>query len=189
MAKTRKKQKKTFNRNELLRYYLTPNDDGTLRTYRDVSEHFGINERQVEKIGSSEEWVKQREEYGKMVNNQLKEDLAELASQVNKDLLNVWFVTLGILRKKAIKYNSVESKTEGKKVADRAMKDFTDALKNTTDKIRVLTNQPSDVSKTDSTTRNITTEVPIEKISEIDQFLGVSYSEEAEETPEAVNPQ
>lgn len=159
-------------------YYCTPDEDGRLKSYADVARHFNISERIIEKWGSRKSWVKRRESIGKRKVSQWTEEQAKLATEINQHLFEKWRKMLTLLGfelddidiSQMLTYGTDGKKSDIRRAKARDYKEFSEALKNTTDKLRILTGQTTDYTKSDIDA-TVAKQLDSEELNKIDNYL------------------
>jgi hypothetical protein len=81
-------------------FYCTPNKEtGRLPTYLKVSEHYGINERHVEKMGSKHDWVERRDEVGKMTVDAWQGEREKLIKKTEQEQFATWNEAVRVMQR------------------------------------------------------------------------------------------
>lgn len=209
MPKIRKNAGYGVDKNLAFVYYCTPKEDGRLKTYPDVAEHFHVNVRRVEDWGATLQWVNRRDDIGRNSSIRFTEKQADLNNKLNDRLFTVWTKALHLLESEidtidfAQRITLLREFSDLKKNLDKSIlkklvapsaRDFRDlyeALERATNRLRVLTNQPTEVSKSDITTHEGETAIPTEEAEKIDNYIGElnknANVQQTETTPSETN--
>lgn len=172
MKHRRKPQKRNshanpLDRNKAYEIYITPNEDGTLKSVKDVAESLGYNDTYLQKVANQEKWSERRVEIGKLALRQIEITAIENQGKINSQLYAVWQMMLAYAQAELLKQLS------SKKLGARSYRDLAEGLKNTTDKLRVLSGQVTDISKSNLDATIKGDDLLPEDIKQFNRFLGL----------------
>lgn len=187
MSKAQKynKQKKGFPIKEAFQFYCTVKD-GRLPSYADVAEHFGVSERRVEKWGSRNGWVKDRERIGEIANQAFFDQREKLILETDKKQFEqLAMLEEGILnaiqmlteqQRMILTDNTLEVEDKIKlmknlKMQSLDLKSLSDAMKTAQNQKRIILGMPIDITKAEVKQTNKTIALSPEEMAEMDEFV------------------
>lgn len=147
--------------------YLTPNADGTLKSYADIATEFEVSETMVEKMGKKYDWVKVRETLGKKETETLIKTREENIVDAENRHLKIW---KGLQGTALNLLNNFRQKKQEDKSANE-LNSITSVLKTAVAGERVVLGLPNDVSKADITNINKNVELSPDEIEEYDRVF------------------
>ena len=160
-----------IDKNEAFKYYSTPKKNGRMKSYEDVAKKFNASVPAIEQIGSKNDWVRKREEYGKRSLERHQLDVEKKISESNKKLFDAWDDATDLLKKcvrkqrKVFDGEVVEKTKLGKakktKFSPWAFREIVESLNKVQKAQRVILGMPNEITKGEMT--NLIKESPLSK--------------------------
>lgn len=170
-----------MNERELFLYYCE-SENGRLRNYLDVAKKFGLTKRVVEQIGKRNEWLENRRKLGESRFLCFKENREKIIEQAEQKQFEIWSKALKMLewemeliQKKQESYQvAISVDPTGKlsrKVGAFDQRQLMEAMKTAINGFRITLGLPTEITKGDLTTKNLTVELSAEDIAGMDADL------------------
>lgn len=184
-AQNKNKMKGRFPIKEAFLFYCTP-VDGRLPSYADVAMKFNINERRVEKWGSRNGWVKEREKSGEKAATAFFEQREKMILDTDrKQFEQLEMLEEGILnaikmltdqQRQILSDQTLDIETKIKlmknvKMQSLDLKSLADAMKTAQNQKRIILGMPTDISKAEINQTNRNASLTPEEMAEMDEFV------------------
>lgn len=151
-------------------------------TYKDISEKYGVAERNVEKIASREKWVKRRDEIGKQLQQDYKNNIKDLQDEANYRHGETWRMLQKSIRieiaeivdtQMRVRGNINPTKEDVKRLSylSTKLEELSKALKEAINGERVTLMLYTDVSKQDGSQKLNFGEIDKSEIEAMDAFM------------------
>lgn len=172
---------KKIDEKQLFLYYCE-GENGRLKSYEDVARNFGLTLRSVELLGKKNEWVMKRQEFGEKKFLCFKESREKIIEDAEQKQYEIWSKALKMLEwemeliaKKQESYKcAIEVDPTGKlarKVGAFDQRQLMEAMKTAINGFRITLGLPTEITKGDLTTKNLTVELTADDIAGMDADL------------------
>lgn len=198
VRKTPRKGKFKLDETFLYKQYLTPTEDGRLRSVRDVALENGVSNDTLQKVATKNRWNEKRKQHQIDTKKQYELKLTEDANFLMDDMRKFWIkahevskihldVILEAVKRPEITEELQKTK-EGIKLlktitSGKNLREYMEAFKVANNALRVWNGLPSDISKSDVTSRILTTELPEEELEKMDNYMSAIGNKKSGETP------
>lgn len=176
----RQRQRPRYKSHEIMfEYYCEVELDGTIKSLQDVADKFNTTLGNMENISGREQWVRRRKEVWEKAQLLKIENTIADKSFLDKELLNFWLDSYKLVRTRLTYMLQsqlqalAETNAEKRKkmmVSGYELEAFVKSFKEINAMIRLNVGQPTDYTKSDQTTRNIT-ELLEDDLSRIDSYI------------------
>jgi len=169
MPKTRTIIDKSF----ALEQYLSPFDNGRLKSYEDVADILGVSSTTIEKIGKQEHWVEKRQKLGEIWQKRIYENKQQTVRETKDRLFKIWWKTLTVLEHEV---NTLDLKQQQSLKDNAVLKPYeytqvTQSLKTTTNQLLILLGQPINIERAEVTKEEPEFHISEEEMEQVNRFL------------------
>ena len=148
-----KTRKSPIDKSFALKQYLSPFDNGRLRSYEDVADILGVSSTTVERIGKQERWVEKRQKLGEIWQKKIYENKQQTVTETKDRLFKIWWKTLTLLEHEV---NTIDLKQQHALKENAVLKPYeytqvTQSLKIASNQLLVLLGQPINIERAEIT--------------------------------------